>query len=244
MLVLRSDDMIAVALVQAIRQGKTGALQQLIDDHPGLASARLQDRKGARTPLHVVTDWPGYFPNGPAIVRMLISSGADPNSTGTGGEDAETPLHWAASSDDVDVAHALIESGANIHAKGGSIAKGTPLDNAVGYGCWHVARLLVDRGARVEKLWHATALGMMSRVEDLLAGNPPPAAHEINDAFWQACHGGQRRAAEYLLARGAEINWVPDYAKGTPLDLAGKLDTRRETLVTWLRDRGAKSAGA
>jgi hypothetical protein len=62
----------------------------------------------------------------------------------------ETPLHWAASSDDVDVAEALIDGGANIHATGGSIASGTPLDNAVGYGCWRVARLLVQRGADLQ----------------------------------------------------------------------------------------------
>jgi uncharacterized protein len=44
----------------------------------------------------------------------------------------------------------------------------------VGYGCWHVARLLVRRGARVEKLGHAAELGLMSRVEDLLAASPAP----------------------------------------------------------------------
>jgi hypothetical protein len=46
----------------------------------------------------------------------------------------------------------------------------------------------------------------------------------------------------YLLAKGADINWVPDYTKRTPLDAAGDLDTRRDTLVTWLRDQGARSA--
>src|SRR5207244_13043214 len=122
-------------------------------------------------------------------------NGADPN----GGADGflqvrqETPLHWAASSDDVDVAQALIDGGADIEAPGGSIAGGTPLDNAVGYGCWRVARLLVPRGARVEQLWHAAALGMLGRTEGLLHGASP---EEINNAFWQACAGGQRRAAE------------------------------------------------
>ncbi|MGH3494557.1 MAG: hypothetical protein ACRDRL_32195 [Sciscionella sp.] len=31
------------------------------------------------------------------------------------------------------------------------------------------------------------------------------------DRSWQACHGGQRRTAELLLARGADINGHPDY---------------------------------
>jgi len=237
---LPSDDPLAVELVAAIQAGELPAFRQLLGQHPGLASARVTRPDGSsRTPLHVVTDWPGYFPHGPAVVRILLDAGADPDAPVTGARHAETPLHWAASSDDVDVAAALIDGGANIEAPGASIAGGTPLDDAVGYGCWHVARLLVDRGARVDALWHAAALGMLSRVEELFDTAPPPGADELNEAFWQACHGGQRRVAEYLLARGADINATPGYADQTPLDIAASLDTRRDTLVSWLREHGA-----
>ncbi|MGH9481325.1 MAG: ankyrin repeat domain-containing protein [Terriglobales bacterium] len=240
---MSSNDAVAVALVRTIRGGNLDALRRLLDEHAGLASVRLQDKKGGtRTPLHVAADWPGYFPNGAAIVDLLISRGADPNAPVTGSWHAETPLHWAASSDDVDVAAALIAGGANIEATGASIAGGAPIDDAVGYGCWHIARLLVKQGARVERLWNAAALGMMSRVEELLGGHPPPTPQDINDAFWQACAGGQRRVAEYLLARGAEINWIPEYTKVTPLDAAGTLPTRSSTMVNWLRGLDAKSA--
>jgi hypothetical protein len=71
-------------------------------------------------------------------------------------------LHWAASNDDLEVAVALIDGGADLETPGGSI--GTPLDNAIGYGCWNVARLLVERGARVDQMWHAGALGMLTRL--------------------------------------------------------------------------------
>jgi hypothetical protein len=118
------------------------------------------------------------------------------------------PLHWAASSDDVDVAESLVAGGASLEAKGASIAGGTPLDNAVGYGCWRVARLLVERGAKVEKLWHAAALGLLSRVTEMCTGALQLTPEDLNDAFWQACHGGQRRVAEYLHARGADLNWT------------------------------------
>src|SRR5207302_1725685 len=144
--------------------------------------------------LHIAADWPGHFPNGAAAVRALIAAGADPNSV-VGGSSDETPLHWAASSDDTEVAGALITAGADLEATGASIAGGTPLDDAVGYGCWQVARLLVDRGARVDKLWHAAALGLTDRVATRFAGSDRPAAEEINQAFWQACHGGQPRTA-------------------------------------------------
>jgi ankyrin repeat protein len=155
------------------------------------------------------------------FVRLLLAAGADPNGGHEGFGRQETPLHWAASSDDVDVAEALIDGGADIEAPAGSIAGGTPLDNAVGYGCWRVARLLVLRGARVDKLWHAAALGMLGRTEDLLRDASP---EEINNAFWQACAGGQRRAAELVLAHGADLNWVPDYARqgDTLATLAGQ----------------------
>lgn len=193
---------------------------------------------GWRTPLHAAADWPGYFPGAPAAVVMLIEAGADPNAD-TGGKRPETPLHWAASNDDLDVAVALIDGGADIQTPGGSI--GTPLDNAIGYACWHVARLLVARGAKVDKLWHAAALGMLDRIEQLLT-DQPDGTSEVSQAFWHACAGGQRRAAEYLLARGADLNWVPGYAEGTPLDAADSLGTRQENVLTWLREQGASSA--
>jgi ankyrin repeat protein len=190
--------------------------------------------------LHVVADWPGYFPNGPQIVRVLVDAGADPNARNRGKSFAETPLHWAASSDDVDVAAALIDGGADLESPDGSI--GTPLDNAIGYACWHSARLLVARGASVDKLWHAAALGMMARLDELLAQRADPGSEELSQAFWHACSGGQRRAAELLLSLGADLNWVPDYAEGTPLDAAGGLGTRQENVITWLRAQGAASS--
>jgi hypothetical protein len=225
------QDPVAKAAVQAIRAGDTTALATLLSQHPGLVSEEIH---GTRLPLHVVTDWPGYFPAGPAIVALLIDAGADPDAN-AGGDQPETPLHWAASSDDADVADALISGGADLETPGGSI--GTPLDNAVGYGCWNVARLLIHRGARVDKLWHAAALGIMPRVEELLAATPAPSADDITEAFWQACHGGQRRTAERLLASGADPSGTPGYSDQAPAEAAAEPGTQRENLVTWLRDR-------
>jgi len=225
---------VADAVVVAIHSGDVAGLRQLLADHPGLASEPLGGRHKSRTPLHAVTDWPGYYPNGPEIVRLLIEAGADPNARRPG---EETPLHWAASSDDWHVAAALIDSGADINAPDGSI--GTPLANAVGYGCWDVARLLVARGAAVDQPWIAASMGLLDQLAQLLGDNPSP--QQESQAFWHACAGGQRRAAEYLLARGADLKWVPDYAKGTPLDAATGGGTQRENLIGWLRERGADS---
>ena len=230
-----SADHIGLELALAINAGDVGEVGRLLGAHPGLASVPINALRG-RTPLMVVADWPGYFPNGPEIVRLLVAAGANPVAANAGDE---TPLHWAASSDDVDVAAALLDAGADIEARGSSIAGGAPLENAVGYGCWHVARLLLGRGARVEHLWQAAALGLTERVEQFLASDPPPPAGDITEAFWQACNGGQRRMAELLLAGGADINGHPDYTDQSPLEAAGSADTRRAVLVDWLREHGA-----
>jgi ankyrin repeat protein len=79
----------------------------------------------------------------------------------------------------------------------------------------------------------------MERVEEFFNGATPPSDSDINSAFWQACHGNQRRAAEYLLDRGADLNWI-GYDGLTPLDTA--IRSQAGDLVEWLLIRGAKSA--
>jgi len=239
---LPHGDPLAVELTRAIHSGDLDALRRLLEERPELATVRMIGRKGVeggwRTPLHAAADWPGYFPDAPAAVALLLEAGADPNDD-TGGDAPETPLHWAASSDDVDVAVVLIDGGAELETPGGSI--GTQLDNAIGYGCWHVARLLVERGAPVDALWHAAALGLLGRLEELLGASPPPSGDDVDHAFWQACHGGQLRAAELLLAAGADINTSPAYAGGrSGLDQVLSPDTRREQLAARLREHGAR----
>jgi ankyrin repeat protein len=237
MLRLSPSDPLAADLTRTIKSGDVGALQQLLRERPDLANARIGGRNGgSKTLLHLATDWPGFFPNAPEVVRALVAAGASINAT-TEGHAPETPLHWAASSDDVAVAETLIDAGADLELAGGSIAEGTPLVNAVGYACWEVAHLLVRRGARVDRLWVAAGVGLLPRVNELLT-NAAPA--EIDQAFWHACSGGQRRTAEVLLARGANIQFVPDYAKETPLGAVTSVDTRRQLLADWLREHGAR----
>jgi ankyrin repeat protein len=226
-------------LVFAIRTGDVDAVERLVASNTPLASSPLGGRHGTRTPLHVVTDWPGYFPNGPRIARILLEAGADPNAREPE-PGSETPLHWAASNDDVDVARVLIDGGADMNLPGGSI--GTPLENAVGYECWNVARLLVARGAGVDNLWTAAALGLIERLHELLAQAPKPDAEQVSQAFWHACNGAHRRAAEFLLAAGADLNWSPEYAHGTPLDAAQQLGTQKQNVIEWLQAQGARSS--
>jgi uncharacterized protein len=69
-------------------------------------------------------------------------------------------------------------------------------------------------------------------------------SERISQGFWHACAAGQRCAVERLLSAGADLNWEPDCADGTPLDAADGLGTRQENVITWLREKGAHSSGA
>ena len=240
-----TEDPLAKEVVAAIHAGDIEANRRLLHEYPGLASARLgnppegSDPGMTRSLLHVVTDWPGHYPNGAAIVALLVEAGADVNARFTGPH-SETPLHWAASSDDVEVLDALLDAGADIEAPGAVIAGGTPLSDAVAFGQWQAARRLVERGAHAP-FREAAGLGLIERVERYFASGDPPTPDEITQAFWYACHGGQRSVAEYLLDRGADINWISTWDNLTPLDAARR--SAAHDVVTWLQGRGGESAG-
>jgi len=240
-LIIAVDDPRAVAAVQAIHEGDVEGLRRLLAEHPDLARAALGSRDCAngmtRSLLHVVTDWPGHFPRGPETVEALIAAGADVNARFTGPH-TETPLHWAASSDDVAVLDALLDAGADIEATGAVIAGGTPMADATAFGQWNAARRLLERGANTN-LWEASALGLLDRVESSFAGGEMPAAEHVTGSFWGACHGGHRDVAEYLLGKGAELNWV-GWDDLTPLDAAER--SGADDVVAWLRSIGGRSA--
>ena len=158
--ILNPDAPLARKVTEAIRTGAAAAVEQLLREHPALARARLGDpaRGQSRTLLHVVTDWPGHVPEAAAKIAALVAAGADVNARFTGPH-SETPLHWAASSDDVEALDALLDAGADIEADGAVIGGGTPMADAVAFGQWKAARRLLERGARTN-LWQAAALGL------------------------------------------------------------------------------------
>ncbi|MHB1877551.1 MAG: ankyrin repeat domain-containing protein [Streptosporangiaceae bacterium] len=228
---MESTDPAAAGLARAAASGDVAMLEALLAAYPGLAAEPIRGRHGwTKSPLHLAADWPGFFPNGSQIVAVLAAAGADPDARTCGGPHAETPLHWAAGSDDADVASALIDAGADIEAPGGSA--GTPLGCAVAYGCWSSARLLAARGARITTVAHAAALGIPGLLEELLAAGPSP--DQVSEAFWHACHAGQRRAAERLARAGADLDCTPGDLPETPAQAAAALGPQRSALIGWL----------
>jgi len=239
---LSADDPLAVTITSAIHEGRVDELRALLANRPDLASARVVDAKGVgRTLLHIASDWPGHFPNAAAAVTMLIDAGADADAVVTpAGADgtAETPLHWAASSDDVAVLGALLDGGADIEAPGAVFTGGTAMSDAVVFAQWNAARRLLARGARTT-LWQSAALGVADRVRAHFADGIVPSKRDVTNAFWHACRGGQLEVAEYLLQQGADLNWI-GYDHRTPLQVARESGV--VPLVDWLSAQGARTA--
>jgi ankyrin repeat protein len=146
---IRTTEPLAQALTSAIHTGDVEALRQLLDGDPLISKARIVDPKGAsRTLLHIAADWPGHFPNVSQTIGLLIERGADPDAPMVRGNAPERPLHWAASSNDVEALNALLDGGANIESPGAIFTNGTAMSDAVIFAQWNAARRLLDRGAK------------------------------------------------------------------------------------------------
>jgi hypothetical protein len=236
---IRTTEPLAQALMSAIQTGDVEALRQLLDSEPSISKGRIVDPKGAsRTLLHVAADWPGHFPNVAQTIELLIERGADPDASMVGGNAPEKPLHWAASSNDVDALNALLDGGANIESPGAIFTNGTAMSDAVIFAQWNAARRLFDRGAKTT-LTESAGLGLLDRLAACFEQEPVPTGDQVTAALWHACRGGQLQTAQYLAGTGANINWV-GWDKIAPLD--GALQSGNQDLVAWLRNQGAKVA--
>jgi hypothetical protein len=234
---IAGDDALGQAVEGAIHSGDVAQLEELLRDNPGLATAYIGDPTEARSLLHIATDWPGHFPNVANSIAALAAAGADLNARFIGGH-TETPLHWAASSNDVAALDALLDAGADIEAGGAVLGDGAPLADATGFGQWDAARRLVERRATT-RLKDAAALGMLDRLAEQFATGPAPTAEQVTMALWSASNGGQLDAVRYLAERGADINWV-GWDDKAPLDVAR--DNDAHDVADWLVSQGARSA--
>ena len=132
----------------AIRGGDVDTLKTLLAQEPDLVQATTEDNQ--RTLLHTLADFPSHTPRQAEVARLLIEGGADVNARiphAKVDHSRETPLHWAASNDDVALAEILLDAGAEIDSDGGVILAATPLWNAVIFRCVNVANLMIAAGA-------------------------------------------------------------------------------------------------
>ena len=233
-------------LVVAIVAGDVDAISQLLAADPGLVVRTLPGNP--RSMLHHATDWPGHRPNVGATIALLVAAGADPNVAmplGDKAEVAETPLHWAASANDVAAVEALLEAGAEVDALGGIFGGCTPYEEAIIFEQYDTARRLLAAGA-TDYLPGAAALGHGHLIDDFFddAGevrldlrvlpnwDPLPSRQTILDrAFQFACRAGHLTIATTLLERGADPQ-ARTPVDTSPLDEAA--DNGHTAVVEWL----------
>lgn len=248
---LLDDAAVMVPAKDAVLSGDVDTLRQWLSVHSDRVNDTLGDNPS--TLLHYTTDWPGPVPRAAESIELLVSHGADVDARFVSPESiaAETPLHWAASTDDADAALALIQAGATLDVTGGVIGNGTPLTNAVVFRKWRVAELLLDAGATIS-LPIVAGLGRLDLVETFFneAGefrNPHPSLPhldsvsngqlELDRAMCLAGLGGRLEVTRFLLERGADINACSP-VNTTALDEAIKYG--HDALAEFLGKRGGK----
>ncbi len=235
---LPADDPLVQTFTDVVHRGDVDALVALLAQHAALATERFGDEGMSRAALHVATDWPGHFPRVGDTIAVLVAAGADVDAR-FAGPHRETPLHWAASSDDIEAIDALVAAGADLEADGGVLTGGPPLDDAIVFSQYAAAHRLVAHGARTT-FWHDAPLGDVALVRVTLASGATDDidAAEITNAAWHAARAGQLSTLELLVDAGADLHavlWVDQ----TILD-AG-VDGGDDGVVRFLRDRGARS---
>lgn len=237
------DAGVMMAAVNAVRYGRCEDLHAWLEQHADRVNQTIGDNP--RTLLHYATDWPGKLPRVAESIRALVAAGADVNArfVGPSTQATETPLHWAASSDDIEAADVLIELGADLDALGGCIDNGSPLTLAVIFQNWRVANRLVDAGCRTS-LPLVSGIGRMDLVKTFFdesgelndARNATDAKRQLGSAMVLASMGGHLEVAEYLIERDAPVNAVSPI-QTTPLDEA--LKRSHHELARVLKECGA-----
>jgi ankyrin repeat protein len=158
---------------------------------------------------------------------------------------AETPLHWAASANDVAAVDALVAAGADVDALGGIFGGCTPYEEAIIFENYDAARRLLAAGA-TNYLPGAAALGDDALIDQFFdaAGEVrldvgvlphwsvvPPKKIILDRAFQFACRAGHLGIAKHLLRRGADLDALTP-TNSSALDEA--VENNHADVVDWL----------
>lgn len=211
---------VTTALHEAADAGDVAAIER------ALAGQRIEDKnRSGETALHRASR-----AGKPIAVRALLARGADPNATD--GSDG-TPLANAATRD---VVAALIEAGAAIDPP--TAASSTPLTRAAMNGDVDQVRLLIDRGAAIDRadrfrtpLEAATSRAV---VELLLERGADP---KLGRVLIDVIRRGELDLVERLLDLGADVN-ARDSRSQTPAFYAAEAPAG-DPILALLIARGA-----
>lgn len=243
----------------AIQTGAIDVLQAILLEYPALANWReLPDSNGIQnTLLHYATGWQetNWPENAAKAAQILIQKGAlvDAENHLVKGE---TPLHYAAIANNIDVLQILLQAGAKTEARG---KFHHTIDTVLGYALFfgktnlnnHLNKVCIDtlirHHARIY-LPFAAALNDIKAVKKhfrpdhtLVSNAGIGNSHTIlQQAFLFACRFGHIEICEHLIYRGVNINAkVPFFQyHATGLHLACVSGQQRQ-IVRFLLNCGA-----
>lgn len=258
----------------AIVSGQLPTLEALVRASPELVRARSA-RAHRVTLLHYVAangveDFRQRSPkNAPAIARFLLAAGAEvdaiaatygggnPGHLGNNGDQTTLNLlvssaHPALAGVQVSLVETLLDFGAAVN---GLQDNGSPLLTALAFGYGSPAEALVSRGARIDNVYTAAALGRVDLVAKFLVpktGSAPKSTAVLTGLRWPhfpkesdeqaglalvwACKFRRTAVVRLLLERGVDPA-TGDHENMTALHWASA--NGLTDVVTWLLARGA-----
>jgi ankyrin repeat protein len=141
--------------IAAIKSGDLERLRNLLAQDPSLATARSSTSHP--TLLQCLALDAVNIPNSVAMAQLLIDGGADVNGS----------LNAAACIDNAEIVALLLDHGAEINGAG----SWSPLEEALYWKNQKVIDLLLERGAAVDNLRKASALGRIDLMESFFNGD-------------------------------------------------------------------------
>lgn len=198
----------------AVVDGDLDRLQSLLQENPALAHARSARIHRATLLYYLaangIEDFRQRSPaNAPEIARLLLDAGAEVDALCGMGKSDDTPMlalvtsvhpHYTGVA--TELIEIFVEAGSKVDGVNGDSA---PVRLALKFGYPESAAALVRLGAGVKTVAMAAGLGRLDLTKEFVEERGASES-EVAAAFEDACRFGRTEIAEYLLAKGADVD--------------------------------------
>ena len=198
----------------AVVDGDLPKLQTLLRRNPALVCARSARIHRATLVYYLaangIEDFRQRSPaNAPEIARFLLSAGAEVDALCGPGESGDTPMlalvtsvhpHYMGVA--TELIEIFVEAGSKVDGVNGD---GAPVRLALKFGYPESAAAMVRLGAEVKTVAVAAGLGRLDLTKEFVEECGVSQA-DLAAAFEDACRFGRTDTAEYLLAKGADVD--------------------------------------